>query len=440
MTPAPGMRPPVSRREATRTWWRIAAQSFGGPAGQIAVIHRVVVSEKRWLSEERFLHALGYCMLLPGPEAQQLVTYVGWLLHGTRGGLTAGLLFILPGFLSILGLSILYFAFGHLGVVVAIFAGLKPAVLAIVLDALVRLKGRALQAPFAAWIAAGAFVAMTFFRVPFPLVILLAGLAGWLTRGRAPSPAASGFLAPDSGRPPVSKLVGTAAVWLAIWLGPVLALLLWLGPGHILSREATFFSRVAVVTFGGAYAVLAYLAQQAVEVLGWLQPGEMLDGLGLAESTPGPLIMVVQFVGFLAAARAVEAAPIAAGIAGSVVTTWVTFAPCFLFVFAGAPYVEWLRGQRGLSAALGGIMAAVAGVVLHLAAWFALHVVFRSVSTVTAGPLRLWVPASDSIDPLALGIAVAAAVALFRFRWGMFSVLAGGLGMGLLAWMVRGGT
>lgn len=426
----------ASLREATAAWAQVAAHSFGGPAGQIAVIHRVVVSEKKWLDEEQFLHALGYCMLLPGPEAQQLATYVGWLLHGTRGGLIAGLLFILPGFLSILLLSILYTTFGALGVVAAIFAGLKPAVLAVVVEALVRLKSRALPNVASVGIALAAFVAIFVFRVPFPLIILAAAGWGYLAnRGSVVSDAAKDRTA----APSLLRLARTVSIWLIIWLAPVLALLLTLGPEHVLVREAAFFSKTAVVTFGGAYAVLAYLAQQAVEVFGWLTPGEMLDGLGLAETTPGPLIMVVQFVGYLAASREMGVDPILGGIAGSVVTTWVTFAPCFLFIFAGAPYVEWLRGHRGLSAAMGGIMAAVAGVVLNLAVWFGLHVVFGTVNSVEVGPARLWVPDLATVNLLALGIAIASAVALFRFRAGMLVVLAGGAVVGVVGWGLGGG-
>lgn len=424
--------PAVPRAEATRAWARVAAQSFGGPAGQIAVIHRVVVEEKRWLTEAQFLHALGYCMLLPGPEAQQLVTYIGWRLHGVRGGLVAGLLFILPGFVAILGLSILYLAFGALGVVAALFAGLKPAVVAVVIEALARLRRRALTEPGAGWIAVAAFVAIFAFQVPFPLIVVLAAVAGYLLLPRAA--AAPGADPVPAAPPPIGGLVRTTLAWLAIWWLPVLALRVFLGSGHILVQEAGFFSRAAVVTFGGAYAVLAYLAQQAVEVFGWLSPGEMLDGLGLAESTPGPLIMVTQFVGYLAAARGMDLPPVLGGLAGSVVTTWVTFAPCFLFIFAGAPYVEWLRGHRGLAAAMAGIMAAVAGVVLNLAVWFGLHVGFGEVSEVALGPMRLAWPVWATVDPVAMAIGAGAAVALLRFRAGMSVVLAGGAGLGVIRW------
>lgn len=423
--------------EATAAFARIAAQSFGGPAGQIAVIHRIVVDEKAWLDEPQFLHALGYCMLLPGPEAQQLATYVGWLLHGVRGGLIAGTLFVLPGFLAILGLSVLYAGYGNVGLVAATLAGLKPAVFAIIVAAVIRLGRRALGTRTAWTIAAAAFVAIFVFAVPFPAIIVVAALLGYATaRGRAATPV---DVQVGARAPSPARLVRTVLLWLAVWFVPVLALLVVLGRGHILVEEALFFSRAAVVTFGGAYAVLAYLAQQVVHGFGWLSPGEMLDGLGLAETTPGPLIMVVQFVGYLAASRQWPGVdPVLAGLAGSLVTVWVTFAPCFLFIFAGAPYIEWLRGHRGLSAALGGIMASVVGVVLNLALWFALHTVFRSVRLIDAGPLHLLVPVPGSIDLPVAAIAAGALVAAFRFRAGMFAVLAGGALAGVLIWLLRG--
>jgi chromate transporter len=358
----------VAPREAFRVWVRVALQSFGGPAGQIAVIHRIVVDEKKWLTESRFLHALSYCMLLPGPEAQQLATYVGWLLHGVRGGLIAGSLFVLPGFLSILALSVLYAGYRDVGLVAGLFFGLKPAVLAVVVEAVLRLRRRALTGRADLALAAGAFVAIFALGVPFPLIVLGAALLGVVAR-RGPRVTA----APDGNRPPLlrpSLLAAgrTAFVWLAIWWVPVVVLRATLGPRHVFVEEGLFFSKAAVVTFGGAYAVLSYVAQQAVEVYQWLGPGEMLDGLGMAETTPGPLIQVVQFVGYLGAYRHPGTLdPIAARAVGSVITTWVTFAPCFLFIFVGAPFVEYLREHRALNAALRGIMAAVVGVVLNLA-------------------------------------------------------------------------
>jgi chromate transporter len=378
-------------------------------------------------------------MLLPGPEAQQLATYLGWRLHGTRGGLTAGLLFVLPGFLSILALSLLYATYREVAVVAAVFHGLKPAVLAIVLEAVFRLKRRAVADRQSTALAALAFVAIFAFGVPFPAIVLGAGAAGFLLgRPRSDSTGRPRTGSAD-GAAPVRYTLRTAALWLAIWLAPVAVLWLGLGRGHVLVEAALFFSRAAVVTFGGAYAVLAYVAQQAVDVYHWLAPGEMLDGLGLAETTPGPLIMVVQFVAFLGAFRQAGGLhPILAGIAGSVVATWVTFAPCFLFVLAGAPWIERLRGNRTLNAALRGIMAAVVGVVLSLAVWFALHTVFREVRDVTWGPLSLPVPRLAGIDLGAGLIAALAAVAVFRFRWGMFAVLGAGAAAGVVIGLLSG--
>jgi len=427
-------RPEVSRREAFRVWLRVAAQSFGGPAGQIAVVHRIVVDEKRWLSENRFLHALNYCMLLPGPEAQQLTTYVGWLLHGVRGGLIAGSLFILPGFLSILLLSVLYAAYREVGIVAGIFFGLKPAVLAVVVEAVLRLRRRALTARAGAVIAALAFVAIYVFRVPFPIIVVGAALAGYLVgRGGLWGPPAARESSPPAVRPTFIRTARTAAVWLAIWFVPVVGLIVALGPAHVFVREGVFFSQTAVVTFGGAYAVLSYVAQQAVEAFHWLGPREMLDGLGLAETTPGPLIQVVQFVGFLGAYRNPGGlSPLAAGVFGSVITTWVTFAPCFLFIFVGAPYVEYLREHRALNAALKGITAAVVGVVLNLAVWFAPHTLFGEVRTLELGPAGLLYPHPATLDWRALVIALLAMVAMFRFRVGMLATLGGAALVGVV--------
>jgi chromate transporter len=420
--------------EAVRAWARIALHSFGGPAGQIAVIHRVVVEEKGWLDEPRFLHALSYCMLLPGPEAQQLVTYTGWLLHGVRGGLVAGLLFVLPGFLSILALSVLYVLYQQSTLTTALFFGLKPAVVAIVVEALVRLGRRSLTRPWDSAIASGAFLAIFFLGVPFPLIVAGAAVLG-LLRGSSFSTAAAGAISIDRmERPRLRRLLTTSGIWLVVWAVPFVLVPLIPGAGPVLMQEATFFSKAALVTFGGAYAVLAYLAQQAVHVYHWLGPKEMLDGLGLAEATPGPLIMVVQFVGFLGAYRAPGGLqPLVAGVLGSLVTVWVTFTPCFLFIFAGAPYVEWLRARRGVQAALRGIMAAVVGVVLNLALWFALNVGFGRVTRTAVGPLQLWLPDFSSVNWAAVGIVVLALVAVFRFRAGMFAVLLGGAALGLLA-------
>jgi len=421
---------PVALREATRVWIRVAALSFGGPAAQIAVIHRLVVDEKRWVSEQRFLHALSYCMLLPGPEAQQLATYLGWLLHGTSGGLIAGILFVVPGFLAILGLSLLYVTARDAFLVSAIFSGLKPAVIAVVFEAVLRLRRRALGSRASVAIATSAFLAVFAFQVRFPLVVAAAALLGWAVFRHDALEAEP--VAESATYPPISQTARTAGLWLAIWLVPVLFLVAWYGVDHVVAREALFFSKVAVVTFGGAYAVLAYVAQQAVEVYGWLVPGEMLDGLALAETTPGPLIMVVQFVGFLGAYReAGFGSPVLAGFVGSAVTAWVTFAPCFLFILAGAPYVEVLRGNRPLSAALKGIMAAVVGVVVNLGVWFATHTLFGSVGTAGWGPVSLPAPAVASINPGPLVIAVASFVAMTRLKVGLGWVLVGAAAAGV---------
>ncbi|MEF2554302.1 chromate efflux transporter [Aurantimonas sp. A2-1-M11] len=429
--------------EAVRVWAKIACLSFGGPAGQIAVMHRILVDEKRWIGEERFLHALNHCMLLPGPEAQQLATYLGWLLHRTKGGLVAGALFVLPGLVAIMALSWVYVAFGNVGIVAGLFFGLKAAVLAIVLEAVNRIGRRALRNCIMLAIAAAAFAAIFLFDVPFPAIILAAGLIGYVGAraglpgfsgggGHRPSKGATladadsalGEAVPDHARPNVAWALRISGVFLALWLVPV-ALLVF-GTGDVFADIAVFFSQMAVVTFGGAYAVLAYVAQQAVEHYGWLGPGEMLDGLGLAETTPGPLIMVTQFVGFLAAFRDPGSMnPYVAGTLGGLLTTWVTFTPCFLWIFLGAPYIERLRDNRVLSGALAAITAAVVGVILNLAVWFGLHVLFQDVDVVRVGPLSLDVPSQASLDPVALLLFCGAAVALFWFRLGAVTVLLG---------------
>ena len=417
--------------EAVNAWARVAASSFGGPAAQISIIHRVAVEEKRWIDEPQFLRALSFCMLLPGPEAQQLATYLGWKLHGLRGGLTAGLLFILPGFVTMLVLSMLYVSASDVAVVAALFYGLKPAVLPVVLEAVVRLKRRAAKGALGTAIAVCAFIAIFVFKVPFPIIVVAAGLVGVLADRSARSIPAGRRAFPRSD---VVNSIRTAVTWILIWLLPVVALLLALGPDHVLTRQATFFSRVAVVTFGGAYAVLAYVAQRAVDVFGWLTPGEMLDGLGLAETTPGPLIMVVQFVAFLGAFRnAGTLEPVTAGILGSLVTVWVTFAPSFMFILVGAPWVERLTSNRKLAAALSGITAAVVGVILNLGVWFAIHTLFARVTDTTFGPVTIPVPDPATFSPLVAAIAVLATIALFRFHIGMLWVLAGGAALGVVA-------
>lgn len=415
--------------EATHAWARVALLSFGGPAAQIAVMHRIFVEEKAWIDERRFLHALNFCLLLPGPEAMQLATYLGWILHGVRGGLVAGLLFILPGFLSILLLSFVYVLFADAPALTGLLFGLKAAVLAVVLVALDRLRRRALQGRLLGFIAAASFVALFFLQLPFPLVILGAAALGfWLARHRSADAAA----APLPVRP--ARTIATAAIGLAAWLGPLAALALLLGPQHLLSQLGLFFSQVAVVSFGGAYSVLAYVAQHAVESQGWLSPAEMVDGLGLAETTPGPLIQVLQFVAFLAAWRdAAPFDPVIAGLLASVVATWATFAPCFLWIFVGAPWVDRLLGWPKLGGAMAAVGAAVVGAVLNLSLWFALHVLFARVNETRLGPLRLLVPGPESLDPLALLFAVGALVLLLRARWSMLAVLglAAGAGMAL---------
>ena len=432
----------VTLAEAWRVWLRVALLSFGGPAGQIAVMHRILVDEKRWISESRFLHALNYCMLLPGPEAQQLATYIGWLMHRTVGGLLAGGLFILPGIISILALSYIYAAFGKVGFVAALFFGLKAAVLAIVLEAVVRVGRRALGNGVMVALAAAAFIAIFFFGVPFPLIVLGAaviGLIGGALRleafqtghGQAaasPQGAIDSLLGeelPEHAKPTLAKALRISAIWLALWLVPVFGLLLALGPDHVLSQIATFFSKMALVTFGGAYAVLAYVAQEAVDHYRWLAPGEMLDGLGMAETTPGPLIMVLQFVGFMAAFRDPGILPpMLAGTIGGLLATWVTFTPCFLWIFLGAPFIEQLRGNQAINAALSAITAAVVGVILNLALWFAIHTVFRRVYPVRGFGLSFDAPVFSSVDPWALALSIAALVAIFWLRAGMMRTLA----------------
>lgn len=422
-------------------------------------MHRIVVQEQRWIGEARFLHALGYCTLLPGPEAQQLATYIGWLMHRTRGGLLAGGLFVLPGFVSVLALSMIYARYGSVGAVAAVFAGLKAAVLAVVAQAVLRLGRRALRNRAMAGVAAAAFLALFLFGIPFPAVVLLAGAAGFLGgrlgwaavrtgpaggTGRdggqaeeAPAllDAAYASGVPDHARPQPARAVRTAAVWLLLWLLPVAAILLTLGPGSTFGHIAVFFSKMAVVTFGGAYAVLAYVAQQAVTGYGWLRPGEMLDGLGLAETTPGPLIMVLEFVGFLAAYRDPGTLPpMLAGTLGAALATWVTFVPCFLWVFVGGPFVEALRGNAALNGALAAITAAVVGVILNLALWFALHTLFRQQVPVSGWGLRLDVPVPGSLDGGLAVLSALAALALFRGRLGVIPVLAGSAAAGAAAW------
>jgi chromate transporter len=421
--------------ELVSAFARIGCLSFGGPAAQIALMHKICVEEKRWIDEGRYLHALNYCMLLPGPEAQQLATYIGWLLHGVRGGIIAGFLFVLPGLAVILGLSSLYAVYQDTSLVAGLFFGLKAAVLAIVVEAVVRIGKRALKSGFHRAMAVAAFIALFLFSLPFPLVVLAAGLIGFLHARGGPTETVqvSGEL---RARPAFLRQAAALVFWIAVWLVPLP--LLWLTlPETALPEIQTFFSKMALVTFGGAYAVLAYVAQVAVDHYAWLKPGEMLDGLALAETTPGPLVLVLSYVGFLAGFRDSGALdPLLGGLLGGLIAAWATFIPSFIWIFAGAPYVERLRGNTLLSAALSAITAAVVGVILNLAVWFALHVIFTQVGPFTIagfGPLTLSVPQPvwSTLDWRALVIAVLAAVMIFRFHLGIGKTLlvAGALGL-----------
>jgi chromate transporter len=411
---------PPTYAEALEVWARIGLLSFGGPAGQIALMHRELVEERKWIDEGRYLNALNFCMLLPGPEAMQLATYVGWRLHGLKGGLTAGLLFVIPGAVVVLVLSMLYAAFGKLPLVEAVFIGIKAAVLAIVVEALLRIARRSLKDGVEWAIAGAAFIAIFFLAVPFPLIVLAAALIGF---ARGVDGATALRIAKPDARVPVAQTLATTAVWLAIWIVPLAALAATFGSAHVLSQIALFFSKLAVVTFGGAYAVLAYMAQDVVETHRWLTAGEMLDGLGLAETTPGPLILVTEFVGFLAAHRHGGGNPWVMGVLGAIVTLWATFAPCFLWIFAGAPYIERLNAEPRLKAALAAVTAAVVGVILNLTVWFALHVLFATVTERFAGPLRLHVPDLGSISGPALLLSGVAVVLLFVLHRGVLTTL-----------------
>ncbi|MEP3276538.1 MAG: chromate efflux transporter [Stappiaceae bacterium] len=401
--------------ETVRAFGRIGVMSFGGPAAQIALMHKVIVDEKSWLSEKQFLNALSFCMLLPGPEAMQLATYAGWRLHGVLGGLIAGLLFVLPGATVILTLGTIYAYLGNVPLVEALFLGIKAAVLVIVIEALLKVSKKALHQKMH-WVIAGlAFIGIFFLQMPFPLIVLAAALFGFFqARGQA------GALSPETARTvsPFDTL-RTIVVWLAIWLVPLIAVTL-LADQAILTEIGTFFSKLAVVTFGGAYAVLAYMAQDVVNQFGWLTAGEMMDGLGLAETTPGPLILVTQFVGFLSAFRE---GGFMLGLAGALVTLWVTFVPCFLWIFAGAPYIEWIGTQPRLKGALTAITAAVVGVILNLSVWFALHVLFASVTPTKYGPVTLWQPDLTSVDWRAWALFALCAVLAFGLHWGIGRVL-----------------
>ena len=450
MTGAPGQAQPgqpshgIALSAAISVWARIGLLGFGGPAGQIALMHRILVEEKRWIGEERFLHALNFCTLLPGPEAQQLATYIGWILHRTLGGVIAGTLFVLPGFLVILVMSALYANFHDLTAVQAIFFGIKAAVLAVVIEAIHRIGKRALKNGAMVAIAAGAFLALFVFDIAFPIVIVIAGLIGAIgarfaadifivARGHGKTDAGATIDAmladgvrPAHTLPSLPRAVIVTLVCVVLWVAPIIAAGIGFGATSVFVEAGLFFSKMAVVTFGGAYAVLAYVAQEAVEKFSWLAPGEMLDGLGLAETTPGPLILVLEYVGYLAAFRnPAGLTPWVAGVLGATLTVWVTFVPCFLWIFLGAPYFESLRDLHVLNAALSAITAAVVGVILNLSIWFALHVVFLQTQAIRWGWIKLDVPVWSSIDVGAAGLAAAALIALFRFKVDMLPVLSG---------------
>ena len=417
---------------------RIGLLSFGGPAGQIALMHRELVDERKWIAEEDFLHALNFCHLLPGPEAQQLATWIGWRLHGWRGGLAAGLLFVIPGALIILALSVLYAIAANLSWVEALFLGVKAAVLAIVVQALLRIAGRALDTGLKRALAAAAFIGLFLFDLPFPLIVLGSSVIGMLVAAWRPD-----LLALKAGKAsevlperPWRSTILSVALWSAVWAAPMLLIALTLGQDHVLWEIGAFFSQLAIVTFGGAYAVLAYMAQEAVQGFGWLRPGEMADGLGLAETTPGPLILVTQFVGYLAAFRAPEPfSPFVAGLLGAGLTTWVTFAPCFMWIFAFAPWIDRLGNAVRLQGGLAAVTAAVVGVIANLTAWFALHVLFAEVGQVRFGPLRLYWPDPSTFDWRAGVLAVLACVLAFGLNWSVLRILAicavGGLALSL---------
>ena len=450
----------VSLRDASWTWARIAALSFGGPAGQIAVMHRILVEEKRWIGETRFLHALNYCMLLPGPEAHELAIYIGWLMHRVRGGIVAGVLFVLPGLVSLAVLSWAYAEFGHIGIVQSLFFGLKAAVLAVVLEAVFRVGKRALKSRALIAIAALAFIGIFFFALPFPLIILAAALIGFLgnrwkpqwfkaggghgaAKAQADAPAlideAFARDVPAHVRPSLARFLKVAIVGGAIWLGPLAVLFATLGPANVFTAIAAFNSKMAVVTFGGAYAVLAYMAQQAVETYRWLKPGEMLVGLGFAETTPGPLISVVQFVGFMAAFRQPGALdPALAGLLGGFLAMWSTFVPPFLWIFLGGPYIEALIGNKSLNAALSAITAAVVGVILNLAVWFAMHTLFAQVVEWHGYGLRVGVPVLSSVNVPALILSAAAMIAMFRFKVGMIATFVGCSALSVVYYLLIG--
>ncbi len=413
-------KPATSFGEAVRVFARIGCLSFGGPAGQIALMHRELVEQRPWLSEQDYLRALNFCMLLPGPEAMQLATYAGWRLHGVRGGLMAGLLFVLPGAAIVLVISVLYSLLGKLPLVEAVFFGVKAAVLAIVLEALLKVSRRALNLPWHWIIAIAAFVALFVFNIPFPAVIAIAGITGYvMTKGNPPDTTLQ-QVTPV----PLAQTVRTIAVWLVIWFAPIVIVALAIYPDHLLVSLGLFFSKLAVVTFGGAYAVLAYMGQQAVENHGWLTAPQMVDGLGLAETTPGPLILVTEFVGYMAGFRASGLqGSVTGGLAAATMALWVTFAPCFLWIFAGAPYIERLANMPRLSGALGAITAGVVGVIANLALWFGLHVLFGDLTRIETGPVAMTWPVWSSMNFTAVGLFVLSSLMLLKLHAGLAKTL-----------------
>jgi chromate transporter len=438
---APGS---VSFAEALRVWLKIGCLGFGGPAGQIALMHRILVDEKKWVEESRYLHALNFCMLLPGPEAQKLATYVGWLLHGVRGGLAAGILFVLPGALVMLAVSLLYVLGRGVPVIEGALFGIKAAVLVIVVEALIRIGRRSLKTRLLVGLSGLAFIGIFFLDLPFPLIVAAAGAVGYAVTRTSP-----GLLGLKPGaQPPVAATPGrwrqaaaAATIGLLLWWSPVAIAALMLGANHVLVDVGLFFSKLAVVSFGGAYALLSYMAQQAVESYGWMTAPEMVDGLGLAETLPGPLIKVTQFVGFLGAYRAAEPfSPVVSGVLGSALATWVTFVPPMMLIFAGAPFVEQLRSNHRLSGALAAITAAVVGVILNLTLWFVLHVLFAHVEEMRAGPLRWYAFDPLSLDLKAAALAAIAAVLAFRFHRGLIQLVAIMAALGVAVRLLLGPT
>ncbi|MDQ4026221.1 MAG: chromate efflux transporter, partial [Actinomycetota bacterium] len=436
-------------REAFFYWLRLGFINFGGPAGQIAIMHDELVDRRRWISNDRFLHALNFCMLLPGPEAQQLAIYIGWLLNGALGGVVAGILFVLPAFFLILGLSWTYAVHGDVTWVAAVFYGLRSAVIGLVAAAVIRVGAKALKSEAAWAVAAAAFVGIFFFQVPFPLIVAGAALIGlvgsrthpeqWRSGGHsgAPGGGEAAVINDDTserrGAATWGRALRVLVVGLVVWWGPLLVVLAWRGTDDTLSKEAIFFSQAAMVTFGGAYAVLSYVNQAAVQQFGWLAPGQMVTGLGLAESTPGPLIMVTEFVGFLGGYNLPGGLdPVVAGVLGATVTTWATFAPCFLWIFLGAPFIERLRGQRGLNAALSAITAAVVGVILNLAVTFGTFALFDDVGRGSLLGADFPLPDLASVDAFAAALAAAAFAALWRFRVDVLYVIVACGGAGLV--------